>query len=134
MSTEFDEFFRVAPSKPAPCDYQRRLAGGDAGRACESQLISPPPGLGKTAAVVLAWIPGENAPLLALDGAPARLPPLDFSLMRLGETDGSPSWTARVLSLRDDADLGLFRLAWLETLLRAADAIGSSRPTSAAQP
>jgi CRISPR-associated endonuclease/helicase Cas3 len=79
-------------------------------------------------------IPGDGAPPLALDGVPAQFPPLDLSLMRLGETDGSPSWTARVLSLRDAADLGLFRLAWLETLLRAADAIGSARPTQAAQP
>jgi CRISPR-associated endonuclease/helicase Cas3 len=70
-------------------------------------------------------IPGADAPPLALDGVPAQLPPLDLSLMRLGETDGSPSWTARVLSLRDATDLGLFRLAWLETVLRAADAEGS---------
>lgn len=55
-------------------------------------------------------------------------------LMRLGATAGSPTWTARVLSLRDAADLGLFRLAWLETFLRAADAVGSAQPTSAAQP
>ena len=79
-------------------------------------------------------IPGEGAPSLALDGVPAQLPPLDLSLMRLGETNGAPSWTARMLALRDAADLGLFRLAWLETLLRAADAVGSTRPTSAAQP
>lgn len=72
-------------------------------------------------------IPGEGAPPLALDGVPAQLPPLDLSLMRLGETDGAPSWTARVLALRDAADLGLFRLAWLETLLRAADAEGSKQ-------
>lgn len=72
-------------------------------------------------------IPGENATPLALDGVPAQLPPLDLSLMRLGETNGAPSWTARVLSLRDASDLGLFRLAWLETLLRAADAEGSKR-------
>jgi CRISPR-associated endonuclease/helicase Cas3 len=75
-------------------------------------------------------IPGEDAPPLILDGVPTQLPPLDLSLMRLGETDGSPSWTARVLSLRDAADLGLFRLAWLETLLRAADAAGSKIASS----
>lgn len=72
-------------------------------------------------------IPGKGAPPLALDGVPAQLPPLDLSLMRLGETDGAPSWSARVLSLRDATDLGLFRLAWLETLLRAADAEGSKQ-------
>jgi hypothetical protein len=35
----------------APYDYQARLAGGDDGVRCESQLISIPTGLGKTAAV-----------------------------------------------------------------------------------
>lgn len=70
-------------------------------------------------------IPGENAPPLALGTVPASIPPLDLSLMRLGETNGVPSWTARVLSLRDAANLGLFRLAWLESILRAADAEGS---------
>lgn len=72
-------------------------------------------------------IPGENAPPLTLDGVPAQMPPLNLSLMRLGETNCMPSWTARVLSLRDASGLGLFRLAWLETLLRAADAEGSKR-------
>jgi ERCC4-related helicase len=60
MSADFDTFFRTAssteanPSGKTPYDYQRRLAGGDAGRACESQLISIPTGLGKTSAVVPA--------------------------------------------------------------------------------
>lgn len=79
-------------------------------------------------------IPGNNAPPLAIDGVPAQLPALDLSPMRLGETNGSPSWTARMLALRDASDLGLFRLAWLETLLRSADAIGSAEPTVSAQP
>lgn len=73
-------------------------------------------------------IPAEGAPPLALEGVPTPLPPLDLSPMRLGENNGAPSWTARVLSLRDAADLGLFRLAWLETLLRSADAMGSALP------
>ena len=49
----------------APYAYQCRLAGGDSakpdgefttGTACQSQLINIPTGLGKTAAVVLAWL------------------------------------------------------------------------------
>lgn len=48
----FDDFFKVATG-PVPYDYQRRRAGGDKGRPCESQLINIPTGLGKTAAVVL---------------------------------------------------------------------------------
>jgi CRISPR-associated endonuclease/helicase Cas3 len=51
----FEQFFEAATGH-APYDYQQRLAGGDAGRACESQLINVPTGLGKTAAVVLAWL------------------------------------------------------------------------------
>ncbi len=59
----FEEFFETATGH-APYDYQRRLAGGDAGRACASQLIHVPTGLGKTAAVVLAWLWNRLAPTL----------------------------------------------------------------------
>ena len=47
--------------------------------------------------------------------------------MQMGDQAGRPSWTSRMLTLRDATHLGLFRLAWLETLLRAADAEGSKR-------
>jgi CRISPR-associated endonuclease/helicase Cas3 len=65
---QFDDFFQAATKTPAPYEYQRRLACGehDAGRSeaewltrgtdCQSQLINIPTGLGKTAAVVLAWL------------------------------------------------------------------------------
>lgn len=52
----FSAFFRTATDVPAPYAYQVRLSGGDPGRACTSQLIDVPTGLGKTAAVVLAWL------------------------------------------------------------------------------
>lgn len=49
-------------------------------------------------------------------------------LMELGESkEGRPSWAARVLKLRDDSKFGPFKLAFLETLLRAADWRGSSK-------
>lgn len=51
----FKAFFEAA-TENRPYDYQSRLAGGDAGASCESKLISVPTGLGKTAAVVLAWL------------------------------------------------------------------------------
>jgi CRISPR-associated endonuclease/helicase Cas3 len=54
MST-FSGFFQAATGN-VPYDYQRRLAGDTAGCPCESRLISIPTGLGKTAAVVLAWL------------------------------------------------------------------------------
>lgn len=63
----FDEFFKQATGHP-PFGYQRRLACGEQqpgeaapewlsrGTGCRSQLINIPTGLGKTAAVVLAWL------------------------------------------------------------------------------
>lgn len=52
---EFNTFFRAATGN-TPYDYQSRLAGNDSDTACRSQLINIPTGLGKTAAVVLAWL------------------------------------------------------------------------------
>ena len=49
MPANFATFFRDATGY-TPYDYLRRLAGGDAGHPCASQLISIPTGLGKTAA------------------------------------------------------------------------------------
>lgn len=56
----FTAFFRAATGN-SRYDYQRRLACGDnraetGGTTCQSQLINVPTGLGKTAAVVLAWL------------------------------------------------------------------------------
>lgn len=51
----FKAFFHSTTGN-LPYDYQVRLAGSDTGRLCESLLISIPTGLGKTAAVVLAWL------------------------------------------------------------------------------
>jgi CRISPR-associated endonuclease/helicase Cas3 len=65
---DFSEFFKIARSSDRdPYGYQCRLACGDnanparsatlkQGRACQSLLIDIPTGLGKTAAVVLAWL------------------------------------------------------------------------------
>ena len=49
----FETFFSTATGVNAPYDYQRRLA---ADPECQSRLIEVPTGLGKTAAVVLAWL------------------------------------------------------------------------------
>src|ERR1017187_6268455 len=65
-SHNFRKFFSEV-CKHDPYDYQCRLACGDEakldqpltlnqGRACESLLIDIPTGLGKTAAVVMAWL------------------------------------------------------------------------------
>jgi CRISPR-associated endonuclease/helicase Cas3 len=74
-------------------------------------------------------LPSDPIKKLAIEGILAeqnKFPlTLDLTCMQMGEQDGRPSWTARMLTLRDAEKLGLFRLAWLETLLRAADAEGS---------
>jgi CRISPR-associated endonuclease/helicase Cas3 len=62
----FPQFFQNATGN-TPYDYQCRLACGErndrpedewlaGGTECNSRLINIPTGLGKTAAVVLAWL------------------------------------------------------------------------------
>jgi len=51
----FDDFFHAATGN-RPFDYQRRVASEGTETNCHSQLIHIPTGLGKTAAVVLAWL------------------------------------------------------------------------------
>jgi len=65
--TSFTDFFRTRTQGKHPYGYQCRLACGPnadpelsetlvSGTPCQSQLISIPTGLGKTAAVVMAWL------------------------------------------------------------------------------
>lgn len=65
---------------------------------------------------------GDQVPRADLGGGvnfgPATI---DLSLMELGEGPLGPSWLARMLALRDNPDLGPFRLAFLEALVRVAD-------------
>lgn len=66
---------------------------------------------------------GDTLPPVPL-GAITTLPvTLDLSFMQMGDGEHGPSWLARIIALRDR--LGPFRLAYLETILRAADAKGS---------
>jgi CRISPR-associated endonuclease/helicase Cas3 len=52
---------------------------------------------------------------------------LDLEPMLLGASaDGDPSWLARMIEVRDQ--LGVFRLAFLECLIRAADVRASENP------
>jgi CRISPR-associated endonuclease/helicase Cas3 len=46
---------------------------------------------------------------------------LDRDVLQVGGGDSGPSWTTRACGLRDRADLGPFRLAFLEAVVRAAD-------------
>ena len=62
------------------------------------------------------------------DGVIAPAVTLSLDSMELGlSVRGQPSWAERMLALRDDPDLGPFRLAYLESVLRAADMRVSAR-------
>jgi CRISPR-associated endonuclease/helicase Cas3 len=54
---------------------------------------------------------------------------MDLSYIELGQGNKGLSWVSRMTNLRDNENLGIFRLAFLESLLRIADwrASGKSR-------
>jgi len=65
---------------------------------------------------------GDELPAFELGGGvsvPAGR--LDLSVMELGETSIGPSWLSRIIALRDDPEIGIFRLAFFEAMLKAAD-------------
>ena len=55
------------------------------------------------------------------DGVAPPVVRLDLSPMMLGRVNGHPSWVERMLGLRDRKEMGPLRLAYLESVLRAAD-------------
>jgi CRISPR-associated endonuclease/helicase Cas3 len=67
----------------------------------------------------------QDDPLPSVDlGGNASAPAvaaLDLSPMLLGCVNGQPSWAERMLKLRDSAEFGPLKLAYLEALIRAAD-------------
>lgn len=89
----------------------------------------PPPGV----VAALGVYDGEELPEVTLpDGevVPASILRLEPMLLGGGAQEAL-SWTARALDLRDRTDLGPFRLAFLETLVRLADWRASARATRA---
>jgi CRISPR-associated endonuclease/helicase Cas3 len=94
---------------------------------------APPPGAAPGQRFARGVLDGERLDGAALGedvvAAPAEL---RLDLMALGEHDGRPSWTARVLRLR--GELGVFRLAYYEALLRVADARGTRRRGAPQEP
>jgi len=87
---------RSMPDEFSPLDKERRFARG-------------------------VW-DGEKIPSVDLGGG-TTMPTtqIDLSFMDLGEGSRGPSWLARMLALRDRDDLGIFRLAFMEALVKAAD-------------
>lgn len=115
----FEKFFHAATGH-APYDYQRRLAGGPSSQPCASQLINIPTGLGKTAAVVLAWLWNRVA-VAAIHSQPV--------------THNSPAWPRRLvycLPMRTLVEPTRDNVApWLERLLVSAPALGIAGPALA---
>ena len=66
---------------------------------------------------------GDTLPPVPLGETTTSPVMLDLSFMQMGDGEHGPSWLARTIALRDR--LGPFRLAYLETILRVADAKGS---------
>ena len=67
-------------------------------------------------------LPAEGSEALEIDSETIPPTALDLAYMRLGEDElRGASWLARTVGLRDAGTLGPFRLAFLETVLRAAD-------------
>lgn len=70
----------------------------------------------------LGIVDGERLPAIEVPGLMLPETELDLSPMLVGsDVSGAPSWSERALRLRDRADLGPFRLAFLEAIVRMAD-------------
>lgn len=81
----------------------------------------------KSARMILGVQDGEELPAVVL-GPGLFLPSVQLEMWpaELGGREGQESWLSRTLRLRDSPELGPFRLAYLEALLRAADARASA--------
>lgn len=71
--------------------------------------------------VALGVWDGDTLPSVSVGAAVAPEVTLDLAPMDLGADSGDGSWSEMALGLRDRSDLGPFRLAYLEAVLRMAD-------------
>lgn len=70
---------------------------------------------------------GDQLPAVEVPRGQFPMVTLSLAAMELGDApDGSPSWTSRMIALRDRPDIGPFRLGFLEALVRLADWRASS--------
>lgn len=70
---------------------------------------------------VLGVEDGAALPEVRVDGLVLPAATLSLAPLRMGDGEHGASWAARMLALRDHPELGPFRIAHLEALLRAAD-------------
>ena len=89
-----------------------------------------PPSDKKDRDVALGVVDGDEVPSsVEIPGDITLGGPLNLAHVGMGSGDiPVPSYTARMLDLRDRSDLGPFRLAWLEMLVRMADWRASAHP------
>lgn len=73
---------------------------------------------GEGARFALGVVDGDSLPVVETPLGTLRAVTLDLAAMELGADD---SWTDAAVGLRDDPELGPFRLGFLEALLRVAD-------------
>ena len=115
----------VGPRELAECDLVAYLIAAHHGKVRLSIRSLPnepaPPGDDRPFARGI-WH-GDKLPPVPLGDITTPAVTLELSFMQMGEGPHGPSWLARTIGLRDR--LGPFRLAYLETLLRAADARAS---------
>lgn len=71
--------------------------------------------------VLLGVQQGDVLPAVTVPGGALKGSVLDLEAVGLGALDGRPSWTRMTTGLLGRADLGPFRLSYLEALVRVAD-------------
>ena len=71
--------------------------------------------------VALGIVSGELLPEVMVPGGEVPASHLDLGFMALGGSDEGISWSSRALALRDRVDIGVFRLGYMEAVVRLAD-------------
>ncbi len=109
-------------------DLVRYLVAAHHGRvrlAIRSVPGEAPPRAQAGSRIALGVVEGDVVPAVTVRGTHLEPTTLRLDEMALG---GATSWTAMALGLRDREDLGPFRLATLEALVRVADWRASATP------
>jgi CRISPR-associated endonuclease/helicase Cas3 len=75
----------------------------------------------------------DELPVVPLPDGELPASVIDLAVAGLGGSPGTRSWSARALELRDRADIGPFRLGYLEALVRLADWRASAEPGGSRQ-